>query len=139
MAALEPVLRAANRTWWDFEISRCEVRLIQHTPGKRFWIRADLHAANATTKLGITCQLSDGDTDYSGGDLYCYPGMIDPMSNNGSRYTAPRDRGSVTVWRLGRCTRFGPSSRGFMRRWCCRCTAPGRSADRRHLAPLPGR
>ena len=89
------VFELSNQSIWKYNIQELEkVKILRYENGGKYKWHTDCGAKETSTrKLTAVIQLSD-ETKYEGGDLEF--GITDNSGEN--NYTAPRTRGSITIF-----------------------------------------
>ena len=106
---LQMVFELSNLSIWKYNIQEMErVKILRYENGGKYKWHTDCGAKETSTrKLTAIVQLSD-ETKYEGGNLEF--GIMDKSGKN--NYTAPRTRGSITIFPAFLSHRVTPVSKG---------------------------
>ena len=117
---------AANRLWWDLDITSWDVGVKHYRTGEGHPLHQDLHAGAARRKLARVIQLSEPD-DYTGGELV--------MRFADQAVTMPKTLGTLVAFPGWTCHEVRPVTSG--QRWSLYVN--GRGPALREWADPPAR
>ena len=106
---LKMIFELSNLSIWNFDIQKMEdVKLLKYDVGGKYEWHTDCGSKKTSKrKLTAIVQLSD-ETTYEGGDLEF--GITE--DSGGKNYTAPRERGSITIFPAFLSHRVTPITKG---------------------------